>query len=155
MKSMENLAGGYIVGLLAYVAFLLMILVVCTVLYVLAYWFIFAKAGDKGWKALIPIYSTYTEYKLVWNKRMFALYMGLAIIANVLAWMGGAAALVSYLFSLACMVMYVLSCVKLGQSFGKGAGFIVGLVLVNIVFVLILAFDSSRYVGPEGRSRFQ
>lgn len=132
--------------------FLIFFLFVFLVLYVLAYWFIFAKAGEPGWKALIPIYSTYTEFKLFWNTKIFAVYMILAVVSNLLAWGGGTLAILSNLVSLGVMVIFVLTCVKMGQSFGKGPGFIVGLVLLNLIFLLILAFDSSRYLGPEGKS---
>ena len=32
---------------------------------VIPYWVIFTKAGQPGWPALIPIYSTYIELKIV------------------------------------------------------------------------------------------
>ena len=35
----------------------LFVMVVVLVLYILAYWMIFRKAGEAGWKALIPIYT--------------------------------------------------------------------------------------------------
>jgi len=34
---------------------------------------------------------------------------------------------------------------KLSKSFGKGAGFTVGLVLLSIIFLCILAFGSDTY----------
>lgn len=33
------------------------------VLLAIAYWKIFEKAGEPGWKALIPFYNTYSQYK--------------------------------------------------------------------------------------------
>ncbi len=103
-------------------------------------------------ESLIPFYSKYTEYKLIWNTRMFALYIVLVVIANILTEIGGVAAVFGSLFSLGMAVMTVLGCVKLGQSFGKGPGFIVGLVFLNPIFLLILAFDRSVYVGPGARA---
>ena len=58
--------------LLGFGILLFFIAVVLLIIYILAYWMIFNKAGEPGWKALIPIYSTYTEYKLVWNAKMSA-----------------------------------------------------------------------------------
>jgi len=136
--------------LVGFFSILVFISLILLVIYILAYWFILSKAGEPGWKALIPFYSTYTVFKLTWNTKMFALYMGLAVITNILVWMGGTAA-ASYLFSLGTMVVSILSCVKLGLSFGKGPGFIIGLVFLNPIFLLILAFDGSRYLGPEGK----
>ena len=40
-------------------------------------WFVFVKAGEKGWKALIPFYSDYVQYKIVWDGRIYlALLIG-------------------------------------------------------------------------------
>ena len=36
---------------------------------------------------------------------------------------------------------------KLAKAFGHGAGFTVGLIFLNVIFLLILAFGSSRYLG--------
>lgn len=41
------------------------------VLLAIAYWKIFEKAGEPGWKALIPFYNTYSQYKFTWNPNMF------------------------------------------------------------------------------------
>ena len=37
------------------------------ILQAVAYWKIFEKAGEPGWKAIIPFYNTYTQYKFTWN----------------------------------------------------------------------------------------
>jgi hypothetical protein len=39
--------------------------------------------------------------------------------------------------------------IKLAKAFGKGAGFMVGLILLPVIFMPILAFDSSSYLGPQ------
>ena len=36
-------------------------------------WFIFVKAGQNGWKSLIPIYSDYISYKIAWDSRIFSM----------------------------------------------------------------------------------
>lgn len=41
------------------------------VLQVIAYWKIFEKAGEPGWKAIIPFYNTYTQYKFTWNANLY------------------------------------------------------------------------------------
>ena len=42
--------------LLGFGILLFFIAVVLLIIYILAYWMIFNKAGEPGWKALIPIY---------------------------------------------------------------------------------------------------
>ena len=38
-----------------------------TALAIIAYWRIFVKAGEEGWKAIIPFYNAYTAMKLFWK----------------------------------------------------------------------------------------
>lgn len=40
------------------------------IFYMIANWRIFSKAGEPGWKSLIPFYNVYTEYKLqsIWTR---------------------------------------------------------------------------------------
>ena len=40
------------------------------IFYMIANWKIFSKAGEPGWKSLIPFYNVYTEYKLqsIWTR---------------------------------------------------------------------------------------
>lgn len=130
---------------------LLLVAVVLLIIYVLAYWMIFKKAGEAGWKALIPIYSTYTEYKLFWNVKMFLLFMVFAALTAILENVGGIGSTILIATTLGSTVMNIIMCVKLAQSFGHGAGFAVGLVFLNPIFLLILAFDSSSYIGPGGK----
>jgi hypothetical protein len=40
----------------------------------------------------------------------------------------------------------------LAKSFGKGAGFALGLLFLNLIFMLILGFGDARYVGPVAAS---
>lgn len=42
----------------------LLVFVVVWAIDVAGNWLILRKAGEAGWKALIPIYSTYVQYKL-------------------------------------------------------------------------------------------
>lgn len=34
---------------------------------IIPYWWIFKKAGEKSWKAVIPVYSMYIQYKFSWK----------------------------------------------------------------------------------------
>jgi hypothetical protein len=102
---------------------------VITILEVVAGWIIFQKAGQEGWKILIPIYNIIIFLRIV-DRPWWWLLLLLIPIVNIV---------------LAIMVLNDLS-----KSFGHGAGFTVGLVLLRTIFVCILAFGSSRYIGPRG-----
>ena len=122
----------------------LFVMVVVLVLYILAYWMILRKA-------LIPIYGTYTEYKLFWNDRMFVLWIIMALIAVAFRFMSGPGAMVSQLAYFGVSVMHILISVKMSYSFGHGVGYALGLIFLPPIFLLILAFDDSVYIGPEGK----
>jgi hypothetical protein len=41
--------------------------IVYCVLTFMGYWKMFKKAGEPGWKSIVPIYDTYTAYKMTWK----------------------------------------------------------------------------------------
>jgi hypothetical protein len=96
---------------------------------VIPIWAIFAKAGEPGWQALIPIWNTIVLLKIV-GKPVWWIVLFLIPIVNI--------------------VFLVLTMHALSLSFGHGAGFTVGLIFLSLIFYYILAFDSSRYQGAAG-----
>lgn len=96
---------------------------------VLAHWMIFEKAGEAGWKSLIPIYNNYVAFKIVWGNG----WMFLTVLIPI----------VGFIFAIIYMV-------KLAKAFGQGGAFIVGLILLPYIFQLILGFGSAEYIGPGG-----
>ena len=97
------------------------------VLAILPLWGIFVKAGEEGWKAVIPIYNYYVLLKVVGRPGWW---------------------LVLYLVPIVNFVIFIIVMNDLSKSFGHGAGFTVGLVILNWIFLMILAFGSSTYRGP-------
>lgn len=97
------------------------------ILAILPLWGIFVKAGEEGWKAIIPIYNYYVLLKVVGRPGWWLLL---------------------YLVPIVNFVIYIIVMNDLSKSFGHGAGFTVGLVLLNWIFLMILAFGSSTYGGP-------
>ena len=97
-----------------------------TVVIVAAMWKIFSKAGQPGWAAIIPIYNLFIWCKIVGRPAWW-----------VLLW-------------LICFpIFYIILCIDLAKSFGKGVGFAVGLILLSIIFFPILGFGSATYQGPS------
>lgn len=128
-------------------------IVTCLIYYILiviAYWKIFNKAGEPGWKSIIPFLNIYTIYKIAWDGRMFWTIIGLDIAICVLSNSDNRVLMViGALAGVASYVIGIMLDIKLAKAFGKGAGFAVGLILLNPIFILILAFGSSRYVGAD------
>lgn len=99
---------------------------------VISWWKIFEKAGQPGWKAIIPIYNFYILLKIV-GKPGWWLILILIPFLN--------------------FVFIVWTYNMLSKSFGKDEAFTVGLVLLGFVFFPILGFGSAKYLGPYGNKQ--
>lgn len=115
----DTASAGFVIG------WMLAILAMA-VLMIVAMWRIFAKAGEAGWKAVIPFYNTYILYKITWGNGLYFLLL---------------------LIPCANFVIQIITSVKLAKVFGKEIGFTLGLIFLGPIFQLILAFDSSEYQG--------
>lgn len=113
---------------------------------VIALWKIFAKAGEPGWKALIPFYNGYIQFKISWSTTMFWILLACVFVGSIL---NSFVPFIGIIVSLAGTVISWISSHKLSLSFGHGIGFTLGLIFLNPIFILILGFGSSRYQGPQ------
>ena len=52
------------------------------------------------------------------------------------------------LIPLVNFIVAIILCIDMAKSFGKGAGFGIGLALLGIIFWPILGFGSAQYQGP-------
>ncbi len=126
------------------------LLFVWYILQIIACWRIFTKGGERGWKSLIPIYSTYIQYKLTWNSQWFLVTLicvTLNLVFSNSTNMAGA--MVSSIASIVALFVHAISYFKLSQAFGHGIGFGIGLIFLNPIFMLILGFGESEYQGPQ------
>ena len=135
-----------------------MILVIALIVYILfcaAYWGIFQKAGEAGWKGLIPFYNEYTIFKLAWSPIVFWILIILAVLAVFYNFHAlGTVSTVGSFLSFACFIIYCMRMSNLSKVFGHGGGCTAGLILLPLIFLLILAFGSSQYLGnPYSRNR--
>lgn len=128
---MENLNAQDLFGIFGsvFVVILAFIFIIgIIVFYAICMWKIFVKAGRPGWAALIPFYNLYVEIEIV----------GLPWWLFLLTFVPGANTVVA-----------ILILINLANVFGKSAGFAVGLIFLSFVFIPILAFDDSKYIGPN------
>lgn len=96
-----------------------------------AEWRIFTKAGKPGWAVIIPIYNTIVL---------------LQIIGRPVWW------IILLLIPFVNIIFLIIIVNDLSKSFGHGVGFTLGLIFLSLIFVPILGFGGSRYVGPSGAS---
>jgi len=160
---------GVILGLI--LAVLVVALVMLAVAEVVSNAMIFLKAGEKPWKALIPVYDRYIMFQLVWETKYFifwAVSLGVcffgslgasiytAVYENSLYFNMGAGyvffELIAIIGGIALMVFEILLIIKLAKAFNKDTGFTVGLVLLYNIFIIILAFDRSVYKGIKTKT---
>jgi hypothetical protein len=99
------------------------------VLLIISQWKIFSKAGQPGWASLIPIYNLYIMLKIGGKPGWWLILMFIP--------------LVNFIFLIWSMNM-------ISKSFGKDAGFTVGLLTFGFIFWPILAFGKAQYLGPYG-----
>lgn len=119
------------------------------ILQAVAYWKIFEKAGEPGWKAIIPFYNTYTQYKFTWNTRILDCLIG-GIVGGILQEATeGIPSLLGTLIMLIVAIFNIISLNKLAKAFGHGVGFTIGLFFLNPIFMLILGFSGDEYIGPQ------
>ncbi len=151
MNSLQTLIAGYAALILVVFIIILLLVLFITV----CNWIIYEKAGQPGWAAIIPLYSTIIRLKIAgkpisrvaWTIQ----YIFFAVVNAIDR--GGVITGVLYFFSLvAFFVINVITLNGLSKSFGKDAGFTVGLLFLPFIFFPMLAFGSAKYIGPGGIS---
>jgi ABC-type phosphate transport system permease subunit len=124
---------GSAIGGIAVMIFVLLYLGII-VLVIASWWKIFEKAGKPGWAAIVPIYSAIVMLEIIGKPAWWLLMFFIPVVNIVFAiWMTN----------------------LLSKSFGKEEGYTVGLVLLGVIFLPMLAFGDSQYVGPAGNPDFQ
>lgn len=99
-----------------------------TFLQVAGFWMVFAKAGEPGWAAIVPIYNIYVLVKISNNEWWWLLV---------------------FLIPLIQIVAIVKIQLNVASEFDQGTGFAVGLILLPIVFYPLLGVGDYQYdAGP-------
>jgi hypothetical protein len=91
-------------------------------------WKLFAKAGQPGWAAIVPIYNTYVMTQIV----------GRPILWFILTFV-----------PCVNLVAMVLIMIDLAKSFGKSTGYAIGMILLPFIFIPMLGFSDAQYSGPS------
>src|ERR1700720_3069787 len=103
---------------------ILIVFLAIAIFMIICMWKVNTKAGQPGWAVIIPIYREVVWLNIV-NKPVWWIILMLIPFVNII------------------IIIMVLH--RFSLSFGKGAGFTAGLVLVPLIFWPILAFDKSVY----------
>jgi hypothetical protein len=113
----EAAAGGMgVFGTILYIALIVFSIIVM--------WKVFVKAGQPGWGCIIPIYNIYLMMKIAGRPGWWVILFFIPIVNLVI-----------------CIIVMI----DIAKNFGKGTGFGIGLVFLNIIFFAILAFGDAEY----------
>jgi hypothetical protein len=126
-----------IIGLLLPILIPTLILggVAISVLLIISWWRIFKKAGRPGWAAIIPIYNLVVIFRIIGLSPWLICLLLLVLVPHI------------SIIIITIAIFYVVICIKLAKAFGKGVGFILGLILLPIIFISILGLGQSKFVG--------
>ncbi len=113
-------AAGMGFGLTALLVPLLLVIIM-----IAAMWRVFEKAGEAGWKSIVPFYNLYV----------------LILIAGKPGWWF----LIIAFVPLIGLIFYLLVCLSLAQKFDKGPIYGVLLCFFGFIMFPLLAFDNSSY----------
>jgi Family of unknown function (DUF5684) len=102
------------------------------ILYIVAGWRIFAKAGEPGWGVFVPIYNLYLICKISGRPEWW---------------------LILFFIPLVNVAIGLIIAMDVARAFSKGPGFGIGLWLLGFIFVPILGFGSAQYTPPHTLSR--
>lgn len=105
-----------------------LITIVLCVVVIIAMYKLFKKAGEAGWKAIIPIYNLYILYKITWGNGLLFLLLLIPFVNIVIS---------------------IITYYKLAKAFGYGLLFTIGLLFIPWIFLLILGFGSAEYHGNQ------
>lgn len=125
-STVDTAALGAVLGIYA------LIMVIVAIIMIVSYWKIFTKAGKPGWASLIPFYNLYTMFE----------------VAGMSGWM-----FLLLLVPVANVVVMIMMSINLAKAFGKTGGFVVGLILLGVIFFPILAFGNAKYIGTSSNTK--
>ena len=119
-------------GLGAFMGIFMIVAFVILAVQIIAMWKLFTKAGQKGWKSIIPIYNMVILFKIA-KMSPWLLLLYLATFIPVVGWI--------VIIALNAYFAY-----KLAKAFGKDGGYAVGIFFLPVIFYMILAFGKAEYV---------
>ena len=141
-----TIVGGAVLGFAAVLAVAAICALIRYLMIAIGYSKMYRKAGVAPWKAFIPVYHTYNNYKISWNGKMFFLSAALYILLNAFANSAMLALqLVSAAAGIALIVIVVKQNVKMAKLFGKGNGTGIALMLFPGITSLILGLGKAEF----------
>ena len=141
-----TIVGGAVLGVTAVLAVTAICALIRYLLTAIGYSKMYRKAGEAGWKAFIPVYNTYNNYKISWNGKFFFLYAALYVLFGAIAnGTGIALQLAAAAAGIVMVVVDVKRNVKMAKRFGKGAGTGIALIFFPGITAMILGMGKAEF----------
>lgn len=147
-----GVAGGLIAGILMFMVVIIIISLVIAILKLIGTWKMLTKAGESGWKSLIPFYNQWTLCKVAgispyWVLEMIIVSMLNAVLNGILGSpvISGILSLIVYANTI---YFWVILSISLAKSFGKDTGFGVATVFFSFITYPMMGMGSATYAGP-------
>ncbi len=130
------------------------VIILIYLLLVAAEWKILTKAGEKGWKSLIPVYNVFISHHIIGMRHIWFILeivtwtveLVFELVEKVPEWVDIAFGIPTGAITLIAGLIHIN---KLCNCFGKGTGFKIGMVFFPNVFTMIIAFGKAEYKKPQ------
>lgn len=147
-----GVAGGLIAGIMMFIVVLIIISLVIELLKLIGTWKMLTKAGESGWKSLIPFYNQWTLCKVAgispyWVLEIIVVSMINTVLNGILGSnvISGILSLIVYANTI---YFWVILSISLAKSFGKDTGFGVATVFFSFITYPMMGMGSATYAGP-------
>ena len=144
------------------------LLIFSSIYSIVCFYKIFINCGELGYKAIIPVYSTYIQFKLFYSTKNFFIYIAFYIFGTILNLFffyfnlvnldnPSAYSEVYYLLmitvfiNLICVLYKIFLSVWMAKSFNEGFlyGFLLCIPYVRLFFLSNLAYKNTNYIGNK------
>lgn len=137
-SSISDIAIAAIAGI---IGLIILVVSIITIIQIIGMWKVFTKAGEKGWKAIIPFYNIAILYKISgMSPYLVFVYIGLFI------------PIVNFVASIALAIITLYQKVNLMKAFKASTGLTVAMLMIPFVTYLILGFGKSEYFGFDEKA---
>ena len=136
-----DFSDGILVALAGFLGLIMFVLIAIVVLQIIGMWKVFKKAGEKGWKSIIPFYNLAILYKISgMSPYLVFVYIGLFIpVVNIFA-------------STALVIFNLYQKINLMKAFKASTALTVAMLMVPFITYLILGFGKSEYYGFDEKN---
>lgn len=135
MNSLANDSSGFMAAFFAVYGVIMVISLLLAVFGVICMWKIYAKAGQPGWAAIIPVYNLIVLCEIINRPKWWVaiVYGGLLLAFLIVP-------------PIATLVFGIIMTIDLGKAFSKSTGWSVGMLLfLSYIGMAILAFGKDEY----------